>query len=275
MNHTIKICLPLAAMTLCFAQAFADSPGNRYNLLPRLYDSEVSAAKAYILTNHNRGNKTKDDYSNAVILDVRRIAEHVAGHPPGSYSIPFPHIWGSPKCANDNGVDPCAEGDEASGYIGYNVSADAEIGFGDADMKDGDIPLEQFVEYVETVIRDKDTPILTLCATGYRSVQAANALVKYGGYTKVRNIWEGFNGQYKYAYAGGSIFVERDENDDIVIELDGNGVEQVNTVRLDLNGDGGVTPADRDGWAYYQELPVSTKIHPKKIDQDFADLYYE
>jgi rhodanese-related sulfurtransferase len=260
MTHTTEKCLAVALATLCALPVLADNlPGNRYNLSPRLYDSEVSAAKAYLLTNHDRGNKSKDEYANAIILDVRRISEHVAGHPPGAYSIPFPHIWGSPKCANDNGVDPCLGETEGSGYIGYDVSEDATIGFGDENMNDGVIPIIEFVEYVESVIRDKDTPILTLCATGYRSVQAANALVTYGGYNKVRNIWEGFNGQPKYAYAGNQIAV--DENGD--------------PVALDLNNDGVVDGNDRDGWNFYQELPVSTKIHPKRIDRDFADLYYQ
>jgi rhodanese-related sulfurtransferase len=257
----LKNSLALVVAALCAAPAFADedSPGNRYNLLPRLYNSEVSAAKAYLLTNHDRGNKSKDPYANAVILDVRRISEHVAGHPPGAYSIPFPHIWGSPACANDDGVTPCPGALQGSGYIGYDVSADEEIGFGDETMNDGAIWLQEFVEYVESVIRDKDTPILTLCATGYRSVQAANALVKYGGYTMVRNIWEGNNGQPKYAYAGNK--VAEDDNGD--------------PIPLDLNNDGVVDGNDRDGWAYYQELPVSTKIHPKRIDRAFADLYYQ
>ena len=274
MNHTMKKGLSMAVAALCAMPVFADdlpSPGNRYNLLPRLYDSEVSAAKAYLLTNNDRGNKSNDEYANAVIIDVRRIAEHVLGHPPGSYSIPFPHIVGNPKCADDNGVDPCPGETQASGYIGYDVSADAEIGFGDPDMKDGAIGIEGFVEYVESVIRDKDTPILTLCATGYRSVQAANALVKYGHYTNVRNIWEGFNGQPKYAYDGGTILVARDEDGNVMVDENNN----VILTPLDLNNDGVANSDDRDGWNFYQELPVSTKIHPRRIDRDFADLYYQ
>ena len=272
MKLTYKSCLSLFVATLCAAPVHAEvGEGNRYNLSPRLYDSEVSAAKAYILTNYDRGNKRKDEYANAILLDVRRVEEHVAGHPPGSYSIPFPHITGSPKCANDDGVTPCAnpaydptdpnsaEFLPPSGYIGYDVSVDQEIGFRDPDMNDGTIPIGDYVAYVESVIRDKDTPILTLCATGYRSVQVANALVKYGNYTNVRNIWEGFNGQKKYAYDRGNIAL--DENGD--------------PIPLDLNNDGVADNDDRDGWAYFQELPVSTKIHPKKIDADFADLYYQ
>jgi len=255
-----KSCFSLLVAALCATSVHAEvGEGNRYNLSPRLYDSEVSAAKAYILTNHDRGNKRKDEYAKAVLLDVRRVEEHVAGHPPGSYSIPFPHITGSPKCANDDGVTTCPGQDEPSGYIGYDVSVDQEIGFRDPDMNDGTIPIQDYVAYVESVIRDKDTPILTLCATGYRSVQVANALVKYGNYTNVRNIWEGFNGQKKYAYDRGNI------------ALDGDG----NPIPLDLNNDGFADNDDRDGWAYFQELPVSTKIHPKKIDADFADLYYQ
>jgi len=44
---------------------------------------------------------------------------------------------------------------------------------------------------------------------------------------------------------------------------------------LDLNNDGVVDDNDRDGWNYYQELPVTTKIHPRRIDREFADYYYQ
>ena len=193
--------------------AFAE--GNRYDL-PRQYHSEVSAAKAYILTNHDKGNKSDDAFSNAVIIDVRTIDEHADGHPNKSFNIPFPHIYNR---KNDPDMHP---------YIPQD-------------------PV-QFVNDVMSAFPDKTTPILTLCRTGFRSVLAAN-LLSDAGYTNVRNIWQGFVGKPKVDTAGN------------LLDLNNNGVD----------GDLG----DLDGWSGYQELPVSTKLHPQRIYQTYAWLYYE
>jgi rhodanese-related sulfurtransferase len=220
--------------------------GNRYGL-PQIYHSEVSAAEAYTLTSHGRGNKRGSDFANAVIIDVRRVSEHVAGHPPKSYSIPFPHVSGSPDEPNDS-----------TGYIGYDLSNDSNIcfvdGCDDGTNEDGTLNPADFVSYVESLFPDKSTPILTLCRTGYRSVQAANLLTA-SGYENVRNIWEGFVGQPKYAYDGGSVRVPLEQ--------------------LDLNHDNSFDDNDKDGWAYYQGLPVSTEIHPQRIFSPYIYLYYQ
>ena len=52
MKSLVKGCalLTLTASMNVYAE------GNRYDL-PRYYHSEISAAKAYILTNHDKGNK--------------------------------------------------------------------------------------------------------------------------------------------------------------------------------------------------------------------------
>ncbi len=139
--------------------------GNRYDL-PRNYHSEVSAAKAYILTNHDRGNVGKSEFANAVIIDVRTVEEYGAGHARKSYNIPFPHIHARPG-------NPI--------YIPQSP--------------------EQFVSDVLAAFPDKSTPILTMCRTGYRSVLAANLLAD-AGYTNVRNIWQGFVGKTKVDTAG-------------------------------------------------------------------------
>ena len=126
---------------------------------------------------------------------------------------------------------------------------------------------------------DRDTPILTLCRTGKRSVWAANILanpmewipkrggtipegVVLEGYTNVRNIWEGFEGKYKW--------------DDTL------------TFALDLNNDGELTPmngvvmeqnADRDGWWNYQQLPYSTELELDNLyganNGEFIPLYFQ
>ena len=140
--------------------------GNRYDL-PRNYHSEVSAAKAYILTNHDRGNVGESEFANAVIIDVRTVEEYGAGHARKSYNIPFPHIHSRP-------YDP-------DNYIPQSS--------------------EQFVSDVLAAFPDKSTPILTMCRTGYRSVLAANLLAD-AGYTNVRNIWQGFVGNTKVDTAG-------------------------------------------------------------------------
>lgn len=208
-------CFTLVSITTA---VFAE--GNRYDL-PRLYQSEISAAKAYLLTSHNKGQKSRghnfrDAFSNAVIIDVRTIDEHTDGHPNKSYNIPYPHIYNR------------KDSPDMHPYIPQD-------------------PV-QFVNDVLAAFPNKSTPILTLCRTGYRSVLAANLLTE-AGYTNVRNIWQGFVGNPKVDTSGN------------VLDLNNNGVD----------GDLG----DLDGWSGYQELPVSTKLHPRRIYQAYAWLYYE
>lgn len=227
-----------------------DLTGNRYGY-PVLYHSEISSASAWwdVVSHHIKEHGHDDDADNEnkakkpVILDVRRIEEYVAGHPIGAYSIPFPHVTGSPSKANDNG----------GGYIGYDISVDPDVGFLAADGKDGTLSIQAFVDYVESLFPDKDQPLYILCATGHRSVQAANALAKYGQYTHVRNIWEGYNGQPKYAYTGNK--------------------PSEPLVALDLNNDGIVDGNDRDGWAYFQGLPTETQLKQNRLFQPYLSLY--
>ena len=244
-RSSFLICLFLGATTGGVATA---DLGNRYGL-PQIYQSEISAAEASALTSHDRGNKTGNEYANAVIIDVRRVSEHVAGHPPGSYSIPFPHIAGNP-----------GEPDDSTDYIGYNLSGNDLVcfddGCDDGTNKDGTLNPQDFVDYVESLFPDKNTHILTLCRTGYRSVQAANLLTN-AGYKNVRNIWEGFVGNPKYAYD------------------DSTGAVKVPLEQLDLNHDRKFTDADKDGWSNYQGLPTTIKINPQRIYSPYSDLYYQ
>jgi rhodanese-related sulfurtransferase len=220
--------------------------GNRYGL-PQIYNSEISVAEAYTLTTRDRGHKRKHPSAGAVIIDVRRVSEHVDGHPPGSYSIPFPHVDGSPNEPNDS-----------TGYIGYDLSGDPDIcfvpGCDDDTNNDGTLNPDDFVSYVESLFPDKDQPILTLCRTGYRSVQAANLLSR-AGYSDVRNIWEGYVGQPKYVYEGGSVKVPLEQ--------------------LDLNHDNAFDDNDKDGWTMFGGLPTTKKIHPRRIFRTYSNLYYQ
>lgn len=220
--------------------------GNRYGY-PVLYHSEISSAKAWLDVQQSRHHHVEDDdeqLKKPVILDVRRIEEYVAGHPVGAYSIPFPHVTGNPSEANDS-----------TDYIGYDISVDPEIGFLlDSSAKDGTLSIQSFVDYVESKFPDKDQPLYVLCATGHRSVQASNALAKYGHYTNVRNIWEGYNGQPKYAYTGNK--------------------PTEPLVALDLNNDGLVDGNDRDGWAYFQALPTDLKLEKKHLFKPYLSLYH-
>jgi len=241
--YTIIFLLGLSVSTSVLAEA----TGNRYNL-PRDYAGEVSSAKAYLLAiadeddddkHHKKGKRHKhhdEDDNDVIIIDVRTIEEHVAGHPEDSFNIPYPHIQSRP-----NITEPV--------YIGQNP--------------------KDFYDYVAAQFPDRSIPILTLCRTGFRSVLAANILANPGewvpeykaakeagmdvpaGYTNVRNIWEGFIGNHKTL---------TDPNDGV-------------TYNLDLDNDGAITDADRDGWAHYQGLPVSFEIEDDRIYQPYSYLY--
>lgn len=209
--------------------AFADgTDGNRYsNSLTRAYHSEISASSAYLHTTkkgwhknrqHHKGHDD-DDKARAVIIDVRTVEEHVGGHPPRSYSIPFPHIYNRQRNPD--------KGD----YIAQDPVA--------------------FVEAVNELDLPKDTLIITMCRTGFRSVLAGNLLAAEG-YTNVQNMWEGFKGRLKQNIAGEDL------------DLDGNGV---------VDGSDPYS-GDLDGWANYQELPVSMKLKAKLLYEPYLSLYY-
>jgi len=170
-KYTLYIKGILATCCLVPLNAFADGDdGNRYNL-ERRYASEISASAAYLATNIPQG--FGNGKNSAVILDVRTIEEYVGGHPPGAYSMPYPHI-NNRQCANP-------ESECHDTYIGQED--------------------DTFVEAVDALGLRKDALIITMCRTGYRSVGAANLLAD-AGYTNVKNMWEGFKGNLKTNTAG-------------------------------------------------------------------------
>ena len=112
---------------------------------------------------------------------------------------------------------------------------------------------DDFVDYVKKVVPNKDTPIYTLCRTGVRSVGAANLLTD-AGYTNVRNIWEGF--------VGINLTAPKKQADGTT-----------KTLPVDLNHDGALTDADKNGWRYHQALPYDTRLLPQLIYKPMAELY--
>lgn len=207
-----------------------DGEGNRY-LYERFYASEISAAEAYLQMSNRKWMKHRNK---PVLIDVRSLEEYAAGHPEGGYNVPYPRVCSG--CASQN---------------------DATL----------------YWEVYDIVNGDTDRLIMTLCRTGARSVRAGNILANpaaYGidgpAFENVRNIWEGFVGQYKYAYDSGTVLF--DENGD--------------PLPLDLNNNDGMDPdtadvfievsdanPDKDGWRNFQNLPWTTKItRPQAYLQD-------
>ena len=193
------------------------------------YHSEISAAKAFIDTMVKRVGWTKPSFR-PVILDVRSIPEYKAGHPEHAINVPFPFIY---QFCTDKGRTPDGACIESTGQIPQTE--------------------EEFVEYVEKVIPDKDTPIYTLCRTGVRSVSSGNLLTD-AGYTNVRNIWEGF--------VGVNLTAPKKQADGTTAVL-----------AVDLNHDGALTDEDKNGWRYHMGLPYDTRLLPRLIYLPMAYLY--
>jgi rhodanese-related sulfurtransferase len=227
------------------ATASADGPpdGNRYYSLTRAYLSEISVSEAYLAMEHSK------DYKHAkgpkpVLIDVRTLREYASGHPEDAYNVPFPHI----VTANDQD------------------------------------PLKLYQEVYRIVKGRMDTPIMTLCRTGHRSVLAGNILAdpesndatKGMGlkpFTNVRNIWEGFVGQPKYAFKTGSDNIELDVNNDGVIDgpyqLDLNNDGKINSDTADVYMETKDANPDKDGWRNFANLPWTTRIQkPLAYERD-------
>lgn len=198
------------------------------------YLSEISPAEAFLDTVVKRG-KWSDPSQGAVIIDVRSTPEYRAGHPEHAYNVPSPYIYQYCNQQSD-GVDRRPDG--------ACISGGTRIPQTETD----------FVNYVESIVPNKDTPIYTLCRTGVRSVGAAEFLTK-AGYTHVRNVWEGFVGSNLTAP-----FQDEEHTDPT-------------PAPVDLNHDGQLTDEDKNGWRNHQGLPYETRLLPKLIYQPYAETY--
>ncbi|MEW6679206.1 MAG: rhodanese-like domain-containing protein [Pseudomonadota bacterium] len=226
-----------AVSTLCFA-GLVSAEGNRYEL-PRYYASEVSVSEAYLAMEHSKDYRHHRRTPKPVIVDVRTLREYASGHPEDAYNVPFPNVTGfSPEVAQD--------------------------------------PAKLYWEVYDIVRGRMDTPIMLLCRTGQRSVLAGNILANPDSnpataglqpFTNVRNIWEGFVGQPRYAFAGSKILL------DTATDQDGNTLLIGGPYVLDLNNDDVINAdtadvytqtkdanPDKDGWRNFAKLPWTTRI---------------
>lgn len=240
MQTKFKTSTVAIGITVSLAYAgIAAAEGNRYDL-ERFYESEISAAQAYLEMENSKGHDHQHRHAPAVLIDVRRLREYAAGHPEDAYNIPYPHI------VDSNDQDPAVF----------------------------------YWEVFDAVKGKTDTPIMTLCRTGHRSVLAGNILADPEGhgvpggvpFTHVRNIWEGFVGQYKYAYDGGNILL--DENGEpYSLDLNNDGV--MNSDVADVFAETKDANPDKDGWRNFQGLPWSTHIRRPLAYMQDPSLYVD
>ncbi len=94
------------------------------------------------------------------LVDVRTVQEYqFVGHVPGAYSIPA-FVWG--------------RWDDQKRSFALDPNPD-------------------FVKQLSAAFPDRSAPILLMCRSGHRSAKAAKLLVA-AGYSRVYQIWEGFEG---------------------------------------------------------------------------------
>jgi rhodanese-related sulfurtransferase len=217
----------VSALCLFPLSSLADDDGNRYNR-DRQYASEISSADAYQLMMLNM----------ATVLDVRSRQEYAAGHPERAYNIPYPRI--------------------------------------DSGLPNQDPTTFYWEVYNKIAKGDVDRELLTLCRTGSRSIDAANILADPSNtalderrapvgndpetgmepvpFTNVRNIWEGFVGQYLYAFTGPGT------TPDPTIPLDLNNNDEIDSDSADVYSHRKDANPDKDGWRNFHNLPWSIKI---------------
>lgn len=169
----------------------------------------------------------------ATIIDVRTRREYAAGHPERAYNVPHPNI--------DAGVPRQDD--------------------------------ERFYWEVHRIVGGRtETPVITVCRTGSRSITAANILADPqnlagdplrmaipGGvpFTNVRNHWDGFVGLNRYAFKqqAGLGLVPDPETP---LDLNNDGV--INTDLADVFDHTRDANPDKDGWRNFQALPWNTRI---------------
>ena len=243
-QRNFKMLSLAAALSLSFSgQSLAE--GSRYDL-PREYDSEISAAKAYLEMNTEQ----------AVLVDVRRLREYAAGHPEKAFNVPYPH-----KEENN-----------------------------DQRGKEGEV----YWAFYNLVGGKTDTPIMTLCRTGFRSVLVANILadpLNTAGdpgrpvipgatpFTNVRNIWEGFVGRYKEANVN-PLNIDKPKKNELLAHeeqhhkyLDLNNNDTLDVDVADVYSHTKDANPDKDGWRNYQELPWTTKLNVNRVYLQDISVY--
>jgi rhodanese-related sulfurtransferase len=201
-----------------------------------LYHSEISNTRAFLETVVNRGKWTRPS-ERPIIIDVRSIPEYKAGHPEHAYNVPYPFIYQNCDAQGRTPDGACIKGAGGEDRILQIV--------------------DDFVAYVEMIVPNKDTPVYMMCRTGVRSVAAANRLTE-AGYSTVRNMWEGWVGVNLKAPQYVS---------------DGQEGTTIADDPVDLNHDGVLTDADKNGWINHLGLPSDSRLLPKLIYKPQAAIY--
>ena len=232
------------------ASGIPEADGNRYYVLPRYYNSEISVSEAYLEMEHSKDQKNVPGQPKPVLIDVRSLREYASGHPEDAYNVPYPNVSGLGGDALQN-------------------------------------PLKLYQEVYRIVSGRMDTPIMTLCRTGHRSVLAGNILAdpesndatKGMGlkrFTNVRNIWEGFVGQPRYAFTGSNITLMLD-NDGVLVggpyPLDLNNDNKLNDDTADVYIETEDANPDKDGWRNFAGLPWTTQIQTPLAYERDPSLY--
>lgn len=229
-----------AAVAVMFSvQVAADeeemTPGNRYDK-PRLYHSEISASEAYVLMEESRDHR------------------------------PWQRHRKSPPVL----IDVRRLREYAAGHPegAYNVPYPHIINNRDQDP-------DYFVDEVYRIVHgDYDRQIMLLCRTGSRSVDAGNLLAE-AGFTHVQNIWEGFVGQFKYAYDGGNIAYEMgDDGNPVFTKLDLNNDGEYNTDMADVYEQTADYNPDKEGWRNFMGLPWTTKLRRRLAYENNVWQYF-
>ena len=213
-----------------WAQAQQPCPTENRSGTCGYYASEISAARAFVDTVVLQG-RWGNPAEQPVIIDVRSTSEYRAGHPDFAYNVPYPYIY--QQC-------------DANGRTADGACAKAKVSEIAQDNAD-------FVAYVQSLVRSKDTPIYTLCRTGVRSVAAANLLTD-AGFTNVHNIWEGF--------VGVNLMAPKKQPDGTT-----------KSMPVDLDHNGVLNDADKNGWRYHMGLPYDTRLLPPLLYRPRLDLY--
>jgi rhodanese-related sulfurtransferase len=279
MNLTNRITFLGAAIavaltaTVSVADVPATADGNRYYSLPRYYKSEISVSEAYLAMEHSKDYKHVHKQPKPVLIDVRSLREYASGHPEGAYNVPYPTVSGL-SLPGEQPQDPVTFYWDVYDIVNGNV----------------------------------DTPIMTLCRTGHRSILGGNILARpdlYGisgpDFTNVRNIWEGFVGQPKYAFDTGTdhihLFKLKTDGSATTYKLENGKLVDPETgvpvtadfdgpVQLDLNNDGVINSdtadvytqtkdanPDKDGWRNFAGLPWTTHIQEPLAYERAPSLY--
>jgi rhodanese-related sulfurtransferase len=219
-----------AAVAFAIAgQVSAD--GNRYDY-DRYYQRETSVFEAYLAMEQSKDFNNVPCQAKPVLIDVRSLREYASGHPEDAYNVPYPTV---------------------SGLGGDAVQT----------------PDKLYWEIHDIVKGDLDAPIMLLCRTGSRSVNAGNILANpdsapstFGlpSFTNVTNIWEGFVGQYRYAMTSNGEIIPTEKLDldnDTNVDANSDGIDDDSADMYEQTKDAN---PDKDGWRNFAGLPWTTQI---------------